>query len=296
MESVTETRLPDLELVARGKVRDIYAYDDKLLLIATDRISAFDVVLPQPIPDKGKVLHQVSSFWFRWSEGIVGNHLVADRFEEFPSRLQTYRAQLAGRSAIVRRAEMFPVECVARGYLAGSGWKEYRRTGRVCGIDLPPGLVESDRLPAPIFTPATKAESGHDENISYEAMVGIVGEEVSAKLRELTLRLYEEAAAFALERGIIIADTKFEFGVMEGEIILCDEVLTPDSSRFWPKDLYQPGMAQPSYDKQFVRDYLESLDWDKTPPGPDLPREVIEGSRQRYLEILEILTGEGLRD
>ncbi len=294
MNAVVDTDLPGLELVARGKVRDIYRYEDKLLLIATDRISAFDVILPQPVPEKGKVLHQVSSFWFEWSKELVGNHLVAERMEDFPADLQPFREQLDGRAALVHKAEMFPVECVARGYISGSGWKEYQRDGSVCGIKLPDGLRESDQLPEPIFTPATKAETGHDENISFERMVDIVGEEVSNKLRDLTLTLYSRAAEFARERGIIIADTKFEFGVLDGKIIICDEMLTPDSSRFWPKDEYAPGGSQPSFDKQYVRDYLETVTWDKTPPAPDLPDEVIAGSRKRYLEILEILTGKGL--
>ncbi|MDQ7006793.1 MAG: phosphoribosylaminoimidazolesuccinocarboxamide synthase [Acidobacteriota bacterium] len=294
MNAVVETRLPGMDLLSRGKVRDIYAFGDQLLLIATDRISAFDVILPQPIPDKGKVLHQVSSFWFEWSKDLVGNHLVAERIADFPAELQGWADQLAGRSALVRRAEMFPVECVARGYLSGSGWKDYCATNKVCGISLPEGLVESEQLPEPIFTPATKAETGHDENISFDTMAALVGGERAEQLRFLTLELYRKAAAFALERGIIIADTKFEFGMIDGKVVICDEMLTPDSSRFWPRDAYTPGRAQPSFDKQFVRDYLETLDWDKTPPGPDLPDEVVSGTRKRYLEILEILTGSGL--
>jgi len=294
MNAVVETRLPGLQLLSRGKVRDIYELENRLLLIATDRISAFDVILPQPIPDKGKVLHQVSSFWFDWSADLVGNHLVAERIADFPPDLQEWADQLAGRSALVQRAEMFPVECVARGYLSGSGWKDYRATGKVCGIPLPEGLRESEQLPEPIFTPATKAETGHDENISFDTMVEMVGGEAAEQLRSLTLELYRKAASLALDRGIIIADTKFEFGRIDGKIVICDEMLTPDSSRFWPRDSYAPGKAQPSFDKQYVRDYLETLDWDKTPPGPDLPEDVIAGTRKRYLEILEILTGSGL--
>ena len=295
MAAVVETNLPGIPLLARGKVRDIYDLGDRLLLVVTDRISAFDVILPRPIPDKGKVLHQVSSFWFRHFEDVVPNHLVADRVDDFPEELRAHRDQLAGRTALVKKAKMFPVECVARGYLAGSGWKEYRETGKVCGIPLPAGLRLSDRLPEPIFTPATKAEEGeHDENISFDRMVEIVGGEVAEKLRSLTLDLYRRAAAYAEERGIIIADTKLEFGIVDGEIAVCDEMFTPDSSRFWPADRYEPGKSQPSWDKQYVRDWLESTGWDKRPPAPEMPDEVVEGTRRRYLEILELLTGRGL--
>ncbi len=295
MAAVVETNLPGIPLLARGKVRDIYDLGDRLLLVVTDRISAFDVILPRPIPDKGKVLHQVSSFWFRHFEDVVPNHLVADRVDDFPEELRAHRDQLAGRTALVKKAKMFPVECVARGYLAGSGWREYRETGRVCGIPLPAGLRLSDRLPEPIFTPATKAEEGeHDENISFDRMVEIVGGEVAEKLRSLTLDLYRRAAAWAEERGIIIADTKLEFGIIDGEIAVCDEMFTPDSSRFWPADRYEPGKSQPSWDKQYVRDWLESTGWDKRPPAPEMPDEVVEGTRRRYLEILELLTGRGL--
>jgi phosphoribosylaminoimidazole-succinocarboxamide synthase len=290
-----ETNLPSLKLLARGKVRDIYDLGDRLLFVATDRISAFDVILPRPIPEKGKVLHQISGYWFDWSSGLVPNHVAAATVDAMPGELHEYRDQLEGRSALIRRAEMFPVECVARGYLAGSGWKEYRERGTVCGIRLPDGLRESDRLPEPIFTPATKAQTGHDENITFDRMVEIVGRDDAEKLRDLTLRLYSGARDHAGERGIIIADTKFEFGRIDGEVVLCDEALTPDSSRFWPKAEYKPGGPQPSFDKQYVRDYLETLDWDKSPPGPELPDEVVEGTRRRYLEILEIVTGHGLR-
>jgi phosphoribosylaminoimidazole-succinocarboxamide synthase len=296
MQAIKTTEIPTLEVVARGKVRDVYAYgDDALLFVVTDRVSAFDIVLEEGIPDKGKVLNQVSSFWFDWAGPIVGNHLIADDVAAFPDDLRPYHDQLMGRSSLVRKADMFPVECVARGYISGSGWKEYKRDGTVCGIRLPDGLQESDQLPEPIFTPATKAHTGHDENISFERMVSIVGQEDAETLRELTLELYRKAAAYARERGIIIADTKFEFGRVDGKIVLCDEALTPDSSRFWPLAKYSPGGPQPSFDKQYVRDYLESVEWDKTPPPPSLPENVIQGTRDRYLEILQILTGHGLR-
>jgi phosphoribosylaminoimidazole-succinocarboxamide synthase len=295
MPAITETILPGLPLLSRGKVRDIYDLGDRLLLIATDRISAFDVVLPQPIPDKGKVLNQLSAFWFGWSAPLVGNHLVSADAADFPAALQPFRPVLEGRSSLVRKAAMFPVECVARGYLSGSGWKEYRESGTVCGIRLPSGLKESDKLPEPIFTPATKEETGHDVNISFEQAASIVGSEAAAELRRLTLEIYSRAAAYAAERGIVIADTKFEFGVIDGTIAICDEMLTPDSSRFWPADRYAPGGPQPSFDKQFVRDFLESIRWDKSPPAPDLPADVVAGTRARYVEALEILSGRGLR-
>jgi phosphoribosylaminoimidazole-succinocarboxamide synthase len=294
MTGLIHTDISGLNLISRGKVRDIYEYGDHLLFVVSDRISAFDVVLPVPIPDKGKVLHQISSFWFDWCQAIVPNHLIADRFAEFPADLAPYREQLAGRSAIVKKARMFPIECVARGYLSGSGWKEYKQSGKVCGVSLPSGLVESDRLPQPIFTPATKETDGHDINISFDQAVRIVGGETAEKLRWLTLELYSKAALFAAERGIIIADTKFEFGLIDGQIAICDEMLTPDSSRFWPKDRYTPGSSPPSFDKQFMRDWLESTGWDKQPPAPVPPPEVIQGTRQRYLEALERLTGHGL--
>ncbi|MCU0223040.1 MAG: phosphoribosylaminoimidazolesuccinocarboxamide synthase [Acidobacteria bacterium] len=295
MAAITETNLPGLPLLSRGKVRDIYDLGDRLLLIATDRISAFDVVLPQPIPDKGKVLNQLSAFWFGWSAPLVGNHLVSADAVDFPAVLEPFRPVLEGRSSLVRKAAMFPVECVARGYLSGSGWKEYRQSGTVCGIRLPAGLKESDKLPEPIFTPATKEETGHDINISFEQAASIVGNEAAAELRRLTLEIYSRAAAYAAERGIVIADTKFEFGVIDGKIAICDEMLTPDSSRFWPADRYAPGGPQPSFDKQFVRDFLESIRWDKNPPAPDLPADVIAGTRARYVEALTILSGRGLR-
>ena len=294
MPAVTDTNLPGLKMISRGKVRDIYDLGDRLLLIATDRISAFDVVLPQPVPDKGKVLHQVSLFWFDHFKDVVPNHIAAGRVDDFPPELRAHREVLAGRTALVRKAKMFPIECVARGYLAGSGWKEYRTSGTVCGVKLPAGLKESDKLPEPIFTPSTKAETGHDENIDFERAAGIVGREAATTLRDLTLSLYSKAADFARGKGIIIADTKFEFGVIDGRVALCDEVLTPDSSRFWPADQYKPGGPQPSFDKQFVRDWLESIHWNKQPPAPSLPAEVIEGTRARYVEALRTLSGHGL--
>ena len=296
MPAVTDTNLPGLKMMSRGKVRDIYDLGDRLLLIATDRISAFDVVLPQPVPDKGKVLHQVSLFWFDHFKDVVPNHIAAGRVDDFPPELRAHREVLAGRTALVRKAKMFPIECVARGYLAGSGWKEYRTSGTVCGVKLPAGLKESDKLPEPIFTPSTKAETGHDENIDFERAAGIVGREAATTLRDLTLSLYAKAADFARGKGIVIADTTFEFGVIDGRVALCDEVLTPDSSRFWPADQYKPGGPQPSFDKQFVRDWLESIHWNKQPPAPSLPAEVIEGTRARYVEALRILSGHGLTE
>lgn len=275
----------------RGKVRDVYAIEDQLLIIATDRISAFDVVMPNTIPYKGAVLTALSLFWFDFLKDTVANHLITTDVDQYPARLAAYREQLLGRSMLVCRAEVFPIECVARGYLSGSGWKEYQASGEVCGIRLPEGLRESERLPEVIFTPATKAESGHDLNISESEMANIVGREATDKLKELTLTIYSRAAHYALERGIIIADTKFEFGVKDGEVILVDEALTPDSSRFWPQEAYQPGKAQPSFDKQFLRDYLETLDWNKQPPGPQLPEEVIGRTSEKYLEAYRLLTG-----
>jgi len=284
---VLETSLPQYPLVARGKVRDVYGDADKLLFVATDRISAFDCILPTGIPGKGRVLTQMTRFWLDFLRGIVPNHYLSDDTTGLPP-------EFAGRSMWVRRAEMFPVECVARGYLSGSGWKEYRQTGAVCGIALTAGLRESEALPAPIFTPATKAQSGHDENISFETACGILGAETGARLRELTLALYRAASEYARTRGIIIADTKFEFGTIGGEIILADEVLTPDSSRFWPADQYKPGGPQPSYDKQYVRDYLESLHWNKQPPAPPLPDDVALRTSEKYMEAYHVLTGRTL--
>ncbi|MCI0413231.1 phosphoribosylaminoimidazolesuccinocarboxamide synthase [bacterium] len=293
MSTVVETSISEYPLKGRGKVRDIYDLDDSLLFIASDRISAFDYVLPNPIPDKGKVLTQISLFWFHYLNEIVNNHVITADFKEFPERLQKY-PELQGRAMIVKKAKMFPVECVARGYLSGSGWKEYRETGAVCGIRLPAGLRESDALPEPIFTPATKAETGHDINIGFEQVVSILDEKQAHALRDLTLHIYKRASDHALQQGIIIADTKFEFGIYEGKIILCDEVLTPDSSRFWPKDDYQPGRGQKSLDKQYVRDYLEKIRWNKQPPCPDLPPEVIQETSRKYREIYRRITGQEL--
>lgn len=288
--------LPDLHRVGSGKVRELYAVDDQLLLVATDRISAFDVVLPTPIPDKGKVLTALTVFWLDLLGDVVPNHLVTVEPAAFPEALSAHTDALAGRAMLCRRADMVPIECVARGYLAGSGWKDYRTSGRVCGVPLPQGLRESDRLPEPIFTPATKATDGHDENISFERMAEIVGADTAEALRGLTLALYERAHDHARERGVLLADTKFEFGYVDGQLTLCDEVLTPDSSRFWPADDYQPGRGQASYDKQIVRDWLETVDWDKTPPGPELPDEVVERTRGRYIEVYERLTGASFTD
>lgn len=290
-----QTDFPDLEMYASGKVRDIYRVDNEhLLFVATDRISAFDYVLASGIPDKGRVLTQLSLFWFDFLKDIVPNHLVTADVNEYPAPLKTHSNALTGRSMLVVKADMFSVECVARGYLSGSGWKEYQKNGTVCGIKLPGGLRESDKLPGPIFTPATKAVSGHDENIPFEEMVKLVGRENSEKLRDLTLRIYKKAADYAATRGIIIADTKFEFGITAKGLILADEVLTPDSSRFWPADQYKPGGAQPSYDKQYVRDYLESIKWDKKPPTPGLPPEVQANTSAKYVEAYRLLTGREL--
>jgi phosphoribosylaminoimidazole-succinocarboxamide synthase len=281
------------ELHARGKVRDIYGIDDDhLLMVTTDRISAFDVILPTPIPDKGRVLTGLSLFWFGRTRDLVSNHLVSPSVEDLPAEYADHRSELAGRSMLVRRARMIPIECVARGYLSGSGWKEYGRSGTVCGIRLPAGLEESARLPEPIFTPATKAETGHDENITLERAGDIVGEGLAARLQELTLTLYERGAALAADRGVILADTKFEFGFIDGEITLCDEVMTPDSSRFWPADGYSPGGAQPSFDKQYVRDWLDRTGWDHEPPPPDLPDGVVAQTAGRYREAYERITGQ----
>jgi phosphoribosylaminoimidazole-succinocarboxamide synthase len=278
--------------VRRGKVRDVYDLGDKLLIVATDRISAYDVVMPNGIPDKGKILTALSLFWFEQFGRDFENHLIACEVPVYPAEVHAYREQLVGRSMLVRKARVVPIECVARGYLAGSGWKEYQKTQTVCGIKLPAGLRQCDKLPQPIFTPATKEESGHDINIDFEEMSRRIGSAPAATLRDRTLRLYTAAANYAASKGVIIADTKFEFGELpDGRLILIDEVLTPDSSRFWPADQYSPGKDQPSFDKQFVRNYLESQPWDKTPPAPVLPPEVVEGTRQRYLEACERLSG-----
>ncbi len=288
------TDLPGLTLRARGKVRDLYDLGPHLLLVATDRLSAFDHVLPDPIPDKGKVLNQLSSFWFDRFRTLVPNHVVSTRVQEFPDALRPHAAVLAGRSTLARKLTMLPVECVARGYLAGSGFKEYRASGSVCGIRLPAGLEESSPLPEPIFTPATKAQDGHDLNIPYAEVERIVGADVASRLRDTTLALYAAGADYARARGILIADTKFEFGLAEGQLVLADEALTPDSSRFWPAEGYAAGRGQPSFDKQFVRDYLESIGWNKEPPVPGLPASIVDGTRERYLEIFRILTGRDL--
>ena len=293
-KALLTTSIPSGNLVSRGKVRDIYATDDALVLVATDRISAFDSVLSPGIPGRGEILTRLSTFWFEKFSDRVPNHLLATELADFPAPYRDHQ-ELAGRSVLVRRLEPVPVECVARGYLAGSGWKEYQADGTVCGIELPGGLTESARLPRPIFTPATKATDGHDLNISFERMVGIVGEETATRLRDLTLELYTAAANYASERGILIADTKFEFGFDgEGYIVWMDEALTPDSSRFWPADDYQPGRSQASFDKQYVRDWLEASGWDKEPPAPTLPPEVVEGTLSRYREAYRLLTGSDL--
>ena len=289
---LTETNLPGLKLRARGKVRDIYEVGDHLLLVTTDRISAFDCILPTGIPRKGEVLNRLSLFWFGFLRDTIENHIITADVAEYPSELQPFVSQLRGRSVLVKKADMIQLECVARGYLSGSGWKEYQSTGKVCGIALPAGLVESSRLPEPIFTPATKAESGHDINISFEQAASSFGSTLVSRLRDLTLEIYQKAAAYAETRGIIIADTKFEFGFIDGRLVLADEVLTPDSSRFWPQDRYRPGGPQPSYDKQFVRDYLESLDWNKTPPAPVLPEDVAQHTSEKYQEAYRLLTGQ----
>jgi len=291
---ILETDLAGVVRHARGKVRDVYSVDNRLLIVATDRISAFDYILKSGIPDKGRVLTQLSLFWFDFLRDVVPNHFLTARVDEYPAPLPQFRDQLEGRSMLVKRAQMIDIECVARGYLSGSGWKEYRERGTVCGIPLPAGLRESDKLPKPIFTPATKAQSGHDENVSFAHVVSLIGEALAVRLRDLTLEIYNRASRYAETRGIIIADTKFEFGFAGEELLLGDEVLTPDSSRFWPADTYKPGGAQFSFDKQFVRDYLESIQWNKQPPAPALPDEVAEKTSEKYREAFRILTGRGL--
>jgi phosphoribosylaminoimidazole-succinocarboxamide synthase len=290
-----QTDFPDLQLHASGKVRDIYQLDDeRLLFVATDRISAFDYVLATGIPQKGRVLTQLSLFWFDFLSDVVANHVITADVERYPRELQKYADQLRGRSMLVRRAQMFPVECVVRGYISGSAWKEYKATGKVCGIDLPSGLRESEAFPEPIFTPSTKAVSGHDENISFAKMCELVGSETASHLRDLSLRVYKKAADYARQRGIIIADTKFEFGSTAQGITLADEVLTPDSSRFWPADKYELGRSQESYDKQYVRDYLEEIHWNKQPPAPALPPEVALRTSEKYLDAYLQITGKKL--
>ncbi len=300
MSTLITTNLPGIARVASGKVREVYSAgrigpEEALLFIATDRISAFDCILPQGIPGKGRVLTQMSLFWFDFLGGVIPNHVITADVNAYPAELQAFRDQLEGRSMLVRRCRMEPVECVARGYISGSGWKDYNRTGAICGIPLPAGLRESDRLPAPIFTPASKAESGHDENISFEAAEKSIGRETASRLRDLTLSVYTRAAAYAETRGLLLADTKFEFGWdSDGRLLLADEVLTPDSSRFWQRDEYAPGGPQKSFDKQFVRDYLETLDWNKQPPAPSLPADVIEKTAAKYHEAYFRLTGNRL--
>jgi len=293
---VVETTFTDLTLLKRGKVRDVYQVDeDSLLIVATDRVSAFDCVIPTPIERKGEVLTALSKFWFAKLGHIVPHHLISTNIEEMPAIVQNHANELRGRSMLVRKTDVFPVECVVRGYITGSGWKDYKKTGEVCGHKLPSGLRESEQLAQPIFTPATKAETGHDENISETQMAEIVGPEVTAQLRDVSLSLYKQAASYARERGIIIADTKFEFGRdSERQIRLIDEVLTPDSSRFWPADGYEVGRGQASFDKQYVRDYLETLEWNKQPPAPELPAEIAKATTARYLEAYQLLTGERL--
>lgn len=292
MKVITETQFAGLTPAARGKVRDIYDLGDKLLIVATDRLSAFDVILPTPIPDKGRVLTQLSLFWFNLLKDVVPNHVLSAT--DFPAPFDKFKEDLAGRSMVVRKTNPLPIECVVRGYISGSGWKDYRATGRICGIALPAGLRESDRLPEPIFTPATKAASGHDENIPFEQAAALIGKELAEKVRAVSLEIYRRAAAYAEPRGIILADTKFEFGLLDNELIWIDEALTPDSSRFWSAALYSPGGPQASFDKQFVRDYLERMQWPKTPPGPELPPEVVSATRAKYREAFRILTGREL--
>jgi phosphoribosylaminoimidazole-succinocarboxamide synthase len=291
---VLETQLPGLTLARRGKVRDVYDLGAELLIVATDRISAFDYVLGSGIPDKGKVLTQLSAFWFGQIADLTPHHLLSIEVDEFPAAARAHRDVLRGRSMLVQKTDPLPVECVARGYLSGSGWKDYRRTGAVCGVPLPAGLRESDQLPMPIFTPATKADTGHDENISEAEAGALLGGDLIARLRDLTLAIYARGVAHAATRGILIADTKFEFGTVGDHLVLIDEVLTPDSSRFWPEAGYQPGRSQPSFDKQFVRDYLEAIKWNKQPPVPALPAEVVGRTRAKYLDAFRLLTGRDL--
>jgi phosphoribosylaminoimidazole-succinocarboxamide synthase len=297
LPTLIATEFEDLQLYTRGKVRDLYSVGDLLLLVATDRISAFDYVLPTGIPGKGRVLTQISLFWFDYLSDLVPNHLVTADVEQYPAQLRPHESELRGRSMLVNRARMFPAECVVRGYLSGSGWKDYKRTGKICGIGLPSGLRESERLPEPIFTPASKSAGGeHDENISFDQMVARVGGENAEQLRRLSLAIYAKAADYALQRGLILADTKFEFGVTGKGIVLADEVLTPDSSRYWPTEGYQPGGPQPSFDKQFVRDYLESIAWNKQPPAPELPGNVVRQTQEKYEQAFALLTGPELKE
>jgi phosphoribosylaminoimidazole-succinocarboxamide synthase len=295
-EPLLKTQFTDLKLFRRGKVRDVYDLDDKLLIVSTDRISCFDVVLPDGIPDKGRVLTALSCFWFDFLKDITPNHLLSTEAKDYPKELAKYRQELEGRSMLVIKSKPLPVECIVRGYLSGSGWKEYREKKSVCGIKLPDNLKESEKLPQPIFTPSTKAEVGHDLNVDQAYIEKLIGKELADEIARLSIAVYKKASEYALSRGIIIADTKFEFGIHAGQVIIIDEVLTPDSSRFWPLNEYRPGSPQPSFDKQFVRDYLETLDWDKTPPGPKLPEEIINKTSQKYLEAYRLITGRKLKD
>ncbi len=291
-DALLQTEFPELKLLARGKVRDIYDLGDTLLMVATDRISAFDVIMPNPIPDKGKILNLMSLFWFRHMEDVIKNHIISSDVDEFPESCSPYKDILRDRSIHVKKAEPLPVECVIRGYISGSGWTAYQESQEICGIKLADGLKESEKLPEPIFTPATKAEAGdHDINIDFEEAAKILGEEKANKVKDISLAIYNKGAMIAREKGIIIADTKFEFGMVDGELLLIDEVLTPDSSRFWPETLYKPGRGQESFDKQYLRDYLLSINWPKKPPAPELPEDVQKNTRGKYLEALELITG-----
>ena len=289
-----KTEFKDLKLFRRGKVRDVYDLGEKLLIISTDRISCFDVVLPCGIPDKGKVLTSISGFWFDFIKSTINHHLITADVEKYPNELKKYKLDLVGRSMLVLKTKPLPVECVVRGYLSGSGWKEYKEKQSICGINLPKGLKESDKLPEPIFTPTTKADVGHDQNVDQKYVQDLLGSDIAERLKKISIDVYKRASDYALEKGIIIADTKFEFGMHNNQMIIIDEVLTPDSSRFWPRDKYCPGVSQPSFDKQFVRDYLETLDWDKTPPAPGLPEEIIKKTREKYLDAYRKLTGKEL--
>lgn len=289
-----EIEIPEIKLFKRGKVRDVFLLNDKLLVVASDRISAFDVVMPNGIPDKGKILTQISLFWFEFTKGMVANHVLTSSLDEYPAELQKHRKMLEKRSMVVKKTKVIPVECVVRGYLSGSGWKEYQKSQSICGIKLPSGLKESEKLPEPIFTPTTKAEEGHDQSVSFAEVVNKIGSEAANFIRDKSIEIYKKASEYAWQKGIIIADTKFEFGFDGDQIILIDEILTPDSSRFWPADQYRVGQAQPSFDKQFVRDYLESINWNKEPPAPELPLEVVKKTQEKYLEAYRRLTGKSV--
>ncbi len=294
MKALTEIQLPKLKLFKRGKVRDLFDFGDRLLIVASDRISAFDFIMPNGIPDKGRILTQISRFWFEKTRHLVPNHMISTAVADFPAECREYRELLEQRSMLVVKTRPLPVECIVRGYISGSGWKDYKRTGMISGIRLPGGLQESQRLDEPIFTPSTKSHTGHDENIPFSRMADLVGKELAERVRDLSIQVYDFARRYAEERGIIIADTKFEFGLRDGELLLIDEVLTPDSSRFWPMNQYEPGHSQVSFDKQYLRDWLESIGWNKQPPVPELPEEVIRNTRKKYLEALERLTGQSL--